>query len=655
MTIKYRKCKTDNNQNKYANIKARVKQMNTAVVTSMSISGEGVSGVFNAFAILTFLRWNIINDTYHPFLFHYYVGVSVGSIIIGVVLNARFLYEEYGKEKSLEYIDATLSTFSFASMRSLFLEMGNDETFSPFKFNVITLISNLYNYGSICTRDVVKRFLQAENIPNFDNRENYFTSNAYYNWLDKELDNVFIVAYSAQQTKMVTFTGNTQRFSQSINFVSYEKLTPVNLIHAIICSSSTPLLHPVVNIDGTNYATDGASAEKNQMCYLQIMVNCSYFFSSNLLYTPLLVFFEIGDKLENKRTNFTIIHNKLNSQEWLEIPDKYPHRQVLLLQSIQNLLNYFPRIVYNATNNIPLLSLFRQQPFVKQFSNVNLNHIKNAEFQMLRNVIKTQQTVIDTIHFKQRIPSYDVCRKQFNDSNNCLRRSFKSYKAYKKAYSRYKTLTSNQPISTYLYESNPQELIELLDEKYENQYYEDTKGDYVECQKRYIMVEYDADRNCAYVRIANNKYVKDVKETFINIETLLENCDIRRYTKKEDVFTEDNTNGNYINVTSHSPKYKRKTLSLDICYFEVNLRDLFEKDSYRWIGLFTNDVIGNSEEQLAFMKNMGIVSGNLLFDMTIKQQSYSFNENVNDDSAAPNELKDVVYQAYKGFLGPVQS
>jgi len=665
-TIKYRKCKTDNDK-KYDNIKKRVKETNTAVVTSISISGENINGVFNAFTILTFLRWHIINDTYHPYLFKYYVGVSVGSIIIGVVLNARFLYEIHGKEKSLEYIDAVLSMFSFEKMRLLFLDMGNNEAFNPFHFNIITLISNLYNYGSICTRDVVKRFLQAENIPTFDNKENYFTNVAYYHWLDYELDNVFIVSYSAQQTKMVTFTGNMQRFEQYINFVKYQKLTPVNLIHAIMCSSSIPLLHPVINIDGTNYAIDGGSAELNQICFLQTMINCSYYFSSNLLYTPLLNFFGIDDNFDigKPRKNFTIIHNKLNSQEWLELPDQYPHRQVKLLQSIQSLINYYPRIIFNSTNNVPLLSLFRQQPFIKQFSNLNVNQIRNAEFQLLKNVVKTQQKVIDKICFEKRIPSYEVCKAEFKDPNNCLRGSFKNYKAYKKEYTKYKVLTSNQPISTFLYESNPSELVDLLDENYQEQYVRDQSGDYIKCSNnQYIKIEYESvDKKQAYVQIENESYVTATDGSKINIKLLaaeVDGCDLNtKYNKdKNGQFIHANDGkGTYIEVPNDKDKdkYKRRTLSLDICFFEVNVRDLYEENNYRWIGLFTNDIIGNAEEQLLFMKNMGVVSGNLLFDMTIKQQTYSFKENAKGGSKATNELKNVVQEAYEGFLGPVQS
>ena len=153
-------------------------------------------------------------------------------------------------------------------------------------------------------------------------------------------------------------------------------------------------------------------------------------------------------------------------------------------------------------------------------------------------------------------------------------------------------------------------------------------------------------------------FTKEEKEEMskINIDNVPhpKDCDLSiKYNKNGNGdFTED-SEGPYVKAPKENRR-KRRTLSLDICYFEVNIRDLFEKDILRWLGMFTNDLIGNAEEQVSFMKNMGIVSGNLLFDMTTRQQTYSFKENAKH-SEAPNELNEVVEEAYEGFLGPIQS
>ena len=120
------KCNHDDNfkKKRYAKIIDQVRKTNTLVVNNISIAGEAVSGVYAAYCLLTFLRLNIENDTYHPHLFHYSVGVSVGSVIIVVILNARFLFEEHSKKLALEYIDACLDFFDFESIKDIFFDFS---------------------------------------------------------------------------------------------------------------------------------------------------------------------------------------------------------------------------------------------------------------------------------------------------------------------------------------------------------------------------------------------------------------------------------------------------------------------------------------------------------------------------------------------------
>jgi len=545
----------ERNDPRYKDIQDTVRKNKSLVVNSFSIAGESVSGMFSAFALLTFLRLNIVNKTYHPHLFHYCVGVSVGTIITGMLLNTCFLYEEIGTDVALEYIDAIFEAFNFDFLRNIFLDFGNGKPFCIYKFNPFTLIKNLYNDGSVCVRDALEYFLEGDNIPNFNNKRNYFKTKGYYGWLDKgRLNNVFFICYSAQETTMVSFTGNTKRYVSSMPFVKYEKLSSANFIHAIICSSSIPLIYPVESIDGTHFSTDGASAELNQSFYLQSLINSSYYSSANKMYTPELLFFGIDKSFEE----FTIIHNKMNIQHNYENLDIYNQNAVPLIQSFQNLYNWYPRAEYNAGNNVPLMALFLQQPYIPEFSTMNMNDITLTSYDNKLQCIMENIDIVDELFYKQRVPLYLLNKSEFKQNKYYYNNYFKSYKQYEKAYYKYNGITSNIILSSYLFLLNPVETIQLLDEQY------DETGD---------------------------------------------------------------------------------ALDLHVCYVDMNCRDMYITNNML-IGFVTNDLTGETKTSLRRITHLGIVIGNILYDIVTRQA----NTSVSDGT-----LLAIDENAREAFLGEKQS
>ncbi|NBP58081.1 hypothetical protein EBU71_16405, partial [bacterium] len=214
------------------------------------------------------------------------------------------------------------------------------------------LFKNLFYDGALCSRQALIELLQG-NHPNFkfNNKKQYFLSKEYQKWLvsDKNLDNVFIITYAQSQTKMVVFTGNDERFLDGTNYIDYEKLSPDNLIHAVICSSSIVLLYPQPLIK-RDKAIDGASTEINQFVHLQILINVSYYFTFNLLATPLYLFFNI-DPVKND--NFLVIINKRNIQHRYEEVLQFKEHSNPLINSIATLANLLKRTRYNAKTNVP--------------------------------------------------------------------------------------------------------------------------------------------------------------------------------------------------------------------------------------------------------------------------------------------------------------
>lgn len=539
----------------YEKVRKNALLANSVTINSMSIAGEAVAGLFSIIVMMKTLRLNFENDTYHPFLFHYMVGVSVGAVCICLMLNSMFLYETFGKKLALEYLDAVYDFIDFDSMRGLFFDVDGTNPLD-IKTDPLVVLKNLYNDGSFCSRKALEGLLIG-NHPKFkfDNRRQYFVSKEYKTWLDDKegrLFNVFIVCYSAQQTKMVTFTGNLNRFRNGINFITYKLLNHSNLVHAIICSSDIPLLYPVESVDGTNFATDGASAERNQSCYLQSLINCSYYFSSSKIYGRLLAFLGVT----SNNSNFLVIHNKLNLQQTFENLQEFDISFVPIVRSIQTLSTFFQRVYYNATMNVPLTSLFLQQPYIREFSTLNINDIVLSSYDHRRDILTQNIGALKKVTFRSRIPLFSGEKT--------------------KAYEKFNVITSNQLISTFLYSLNPPENIDLVD-------------------------------------------------------------------------------------INENPLPNDPTIDLNVCYLDVNIRNLYPLDEtlslYLLFGYKSKYIVDN----ILNVKKLGVVSANMVYDINQRQGLATFDKALlhHDGSPFMDSIytlgESIIEPAYDLFLGQAQS
>ena len=451
---------------RYKKVIEQVRKNNSLVVNNISIAGEDVRGVYAGFCMLTFLRLHIENDTYHPHLFHYSVGVSVGSVIIHLILNIRFLYEVHSKELALRYLDAILNFLEFERVRSTMFDVGDGNTLGDF-INPMLILKNLYEGGSACVRDSLVKLLEGNHEQlDFDNKPQYFTTEQFHVWLQtgNNLDNVFLICYSGKQTKMIAFTGNRNRLLDGINFIEYEFLRPSNLINAVLCSSAIPLVYPVESINGRDFAIDGAAAEVNQFVHAQILINCSRYMSANLIFTPELTFFGIEPKNNN---NFLIMVNKINIQTKYESLIEFKESVNKLITSVSSLLSVPERVTYNAKTNVPLTALFLTQPYISKFSNNNMNHIVGAAYLHKQRILLSKLHILDDI--KRRVPTKLVTETQFNCDQFGLNKYYKTYKEYKKDYVKYNPVVSTMIHSTYVSENKKPETVSLFDKTYKEQ------------------------------------------------------------------------------------------------------------------------------------------------------------------------------------------
>ena len=457
-----------NTDQRYKKVIDHVRNMNSIVIHDVSISGEGIYCIYSIYSELTFLRLIIENDLYHPHLYRWSVGVSVGCVIITLILHVRYLYECHSKELALDYINAIEKFIDFDNIRSLYFNIGEGKTLGDFAPRII--LKNLLYDGAFCSREALIELLQGNNKNlNFNNSKQYFLSKEYYDWLNSNnnLNNIFFICYAQSQTKMVAFTGNDERFLEGTNFIDYEKLTPDNYIQAVLCSSSLVLLYPQPLIS-QDKAIDGASAEVSQFVHLQILINVSFFFDYNLLFTPIFLFFGITPE---KNNNFLIIVNKRNIQYKYEDLLEFKRYSNPLVNSISTLLTRNSRIKYNAETNVPLTALFLGQPYVKEFSVNDITKNTLSALKIKSNIMKENISLIRKISNKRRVPTYFLTEEQFNSENDifCVQKYFKTYKSYLNVYRKYNVVTSNIITSTLVYGYSQNQDTTLLDKNYKQQ------------------------------------------------------------------------------------------------------------------------------------------------------------------------------------------
>jgi hypothetical protein len=457
-----------NTDQRYKKVIDRVRNMNSIVIHDISISGEGLYGVYSIYSELTFLRLCIENDLYHPHLYRWSIGVSVGSIVITFILHIRYLYECYSKELALDYLNAIFDFIDFDNIRSLFYNIGKGKSLGDFA--PMLILRNLLQDGAICSREALIELLEGNSKKvKFDNSKQYFVSKEYYKWLNSNnnLNNIFFICYAQSQTKMVAFTGNNKRFLDGTNYIEYEKLTPDNYIQAILCSSALTILYPqpLINRDK---AIDGAYAEVNQFVHLQILINVSFLFDYNLLFTPMFLFFGITPE---KNNNFLILVNKRNTQYTYEDLIEFKQYSNPLVNSIATTSTIFSRINYNSRTNVPLTALFLGQPYVEEFSINDITKNIISALKIKSNIIKKNISLVRKANTEKRVPVFFLTEEQFNSENDifCVKKYFKTYSDYLNVYRNYNVVTSNIMTSTLVYGYSQNQNTTLLDKNYKQQ------------------------------------------------------------------------------------------------------------------------------------------------------------------------------------------
>jgi hypothetical protein len=335
---------------------------------------------------------------------------------------------------------------------SLFYDVGNCNPLTI--CNSYQLMINLITKGCFLSRDLLTRFLDG-NEPKLQRFKQYFSESRYNEWLDTRLDNVFITAQSCDVNTTIVFTGNPTRYKMSSKYIQFIKLSHANLTHAISCSSSIPLFFETLKADGKQYCVDGATYAWNNSNILQTLHNMSYYTTCDCLYK------DIFDWLEPVKKEFVIHIDKINFQQRFEKLVEYRQNKNELINTIDVIKQFVPRTIVTARDNSAMLSIYQNQPFLKEYSTSDVNDIKYKVYDSYceeLNAHVNKQKVFGITRIIGNIPSEYVSKKDFK--NNCCYQT-KSYTRYMKQYNKYKEITNRQPVSSYIYDFRSYDVVNI--------------------------------------------------------------------------------------------------------------------------------------------------------------------------------------------------
>lgn len=405
----------------YDHIKEQIKQNNAVCVYDLTIAGEGFSGIFAIGFFINQLRTHIVNDTFHPYLYRYVCGASIGTFVIECLLKIWFIYDtQPDKQIALDMIEAYEKLFDFQMLRGIITTVDNTDINNTLALsNIYKILLNFFLDGGLFTRLGIRRFLRMD-YSSFDRFRPYFDTSDFFEWREPKLNNVFLSVQSIETSVSCIFTGNDRMFKTESKLIQFKKLTNTNFDHILLCSSGIPIVFEPLNIDGVNSTADGAMIIRNLMHIPQILHNFSYYNNVEDVFSPLLNYFDIC-------SNDFIIHNDvINIQTYFETVPEFGQIFNKALNAIYTVINIPLRQIKTASENYELSSIAYTQPIIKEFSTCDANEIKGISYEYSASVLNHPDNIAKVLDVKNDIPV------NLND---------------------YSLIISSLPLSSYIYDS----------------------------------------------------------------------------------------------------------------------------------------------------------------------------------------------------------
>jgi hypothetical protein len=427
---------------KYVDIKNIIKNNNSFVTNALVIAGEANKGFQPGVSALVYTRLLFEKKLYTPVTFSHLVGSSVGSIIISIILNACYLYEMIDTPTAIEYIDSVIEKLNFDTIRKILLDNGNGTCLGD-DFNLFKIFIRLMTTGGLFLREQLISFLEGNIFPDY---KGYFKTTSFYNWLEDRLTTVYIVCHNSIMTQQFCYTGDKTCISNQ--YTKYVELNPYNLIETIIASSAIPFIYAPPTLDTGLKVSDGSVAAISPIEVMNSILN-RYLHSNDEVFNR--IYKEFGIK-EDYKKGFCITLNNINLQrrftDVLELNNQSPFD---FLKATKSVLNLIPNAIYNSRASLGAMGSLISKPFVPYLSSLNYAkitlRIKDRYYKRFEYEFKS----IDKIQTSDRIPT--ICLAKDDEKNKIYQANKKYFEdslSYTEKYKKYKCLTSNLILSTYL-------------------------------------------------------------------------------------------------------------------------------------------------------------------------------------------------------------
>lgn len=429
----------------YLDIRDKIKRAGNVCIYDMTIAGDGVGGVFACGFILSQMRSHIVNDTFHPYLFRYLCGSSVGSICIYFLLRIWYLYEtNEDKELALELIEQIYVVFDFTNVRQVLATVDDKQTLGL--NNMYKLFTNLLLTGGVMTRDGVVKLLRCD-LPAFQKFKPFFNTREFDDWMRIHIENVFITVQSSETSISQIFTGNIDLFRNASKLIQFKRLTPGLLEHVVLCSSGIIGVFEPLKIDGNEFSCDGSSFVSNPMNVPYILHNFSYYNNVHSIFKPMLEYFEITS------SEFIIHNDVLNIQSFFETIPTFASSSLNIIQVMFEIWMRGPRCKDAATHNYELSSIAYTQPMIADFSSSDANEIKGDVYLYNQSVLlqPEQRSVVNDIKLSDIVVHETITKREFE--TNRYYQINDTYENYCLNQQRYTSVVCKNPLSTYIYDS----------------------------------------------------------------------------------------------------------------------------------------------------------------------------------------------------------
>jgi hypothetical protein len=426
----------------YTNAINQIRQANALCSYDWTLAGDGPFGNGSLAYLLIQLRIHFKNDTFHPYLFRNLVGSSIGSLALHAYLHVYYLYDIGETDAAFELIDVYVNGITFDIMRGVLSGEGQNKPLP----GVFDAVGRFIRTGGVFSNRILRGIVTLESDL-FKHLKHYFETDAFFKWLSPKLNNLFVVIQTPANNVEHIFTGNPMLLKNKSKLIKFEQLTVANIDQVVLSSMSIPTVYESMLIPGVGHTIDGSTYIRNANHIQLILHNLTYCNNLEQTHRKMMEFFNV------KTDNFVIYVDIVNTQNYYENVVHFTTSRVKPVNTLLTWMQFIPRTFRNGHRNYELNAVTYTQPFVHEFSTLNSNDLFGEKYHEMKATFAQplNTSKLFNVRTNDIIVHEQVTSKQFKHSLQY--QITNDYTKYCENQQYYESITSNLPISTYIYDN----------------------------------------------------------------------------------------------------------------------------------------------------------------------------------------------------------